>query len=105
MTFVPCDGNKRIAPGDGKERGREMDMSFGSNQLVLLASSFCHKKLDQLNKRPTQKAAGKRDTKEKTTNKKNPPTQPTIHPSLSLSFSPSRLAVYLQYVCIIFLHT
>ena len=39
MTFVPCDGNKRIAPGDGKERGREMDMSFGSNQLVLVVVS------------------------------------------------------------------
>jgi hypothetical protein len=84
MTFVPCDGNKRIAPGDGKERGREMDMSFGSNQLVLLASSFCHKKLDQLNKRPTQKAAGKRDTKEKT-RKILYPNQPSIHLSLFLS--------------------
>jgi hypothetical protein len=85
MTFVSCDGNKRIAPGDGKERGREMDMSFGSNQLVLLASSFCHKKLDQLNKRPTQKAAGKRDTKEKKNKQEKSSTQPTIHPSLSLS--------------------
>lgn len=84
MTFVPCDGNKRIAPGGGKERGREMDMSFGSNQLVLLASSFCHKKLDQLNKRPTQKAAGKRDTKEKK-NKQEKSSYPTNHPSISLS--------------------
>ena len=38
IIVVFCDGNKRMTPGEG-ERGREMDMSFGPNQLELLVVS------------------------------------------------------------------